>query len=101
MRALLWTVAVSVLAFCSFLVTDSAVARNSPAQDQALDRWRACDHFASVRLGRIETSGRVFVTAAEYEAGAFTQCMREMATRQGAVLPAEPVVVGQIEAPAP
>jgi hypothetical protein len=69
MKALRWTVAASALAWCLCVVTASALAGNSPAQDQALDRWRACDHFATIRLGRIDLSGRVFVTSAEYETG--------------------------------
>ena len=99
MKALRWTIAASVLAGCSFLLTGSAVAGDSPAQNLAQDRWRACDHFVTIRLGRIDPSGRVFVTGAEYEAGPFTECVREIATRQGAVLPVDPVVVTQMEAP--
>jgi len=101
MKALRWTVAVLALAGCSCVATGSAVAGDSSAQDQALDRWRACDHFVTIRLGRVDTSGRVFVTGAEYETGPFEQCIHEMAARQGAVLPVNPVVVTQMEAPSP
>ena len=90
-------VILSAIACCAPAATGVAVAGNSSAQDLAVDRFRACDHFATVQLQRIEMSGRVMVTGAEYEAEPFRECMTEMARTQGAALPVDPVVVNQIE----
>lgn len=60
-----------------------ATVRNTPAQDLAWERWQTCDHFATVRLERIELDGRLIVTGYEHEAAPFTSCIREAAASQG------------------
>ncbi|PWU24326.1 MAG: hypothetical protein C5B48_06900 [Candidatus Rokuibacteriota bacterium] len=96
MYALRLTVALFVLTGSVCLPAVSAIAKNSPAQDQAVERFRQCDHFATIRLEHIETSGRVVVRGAEYEAEPFKACMAERATRQQAALPNDPVIVDQM-----
>lgn len=96
MYALRLTVALFVLAASVCLPAVAAIAKNSPAQDQAVDRWRSCDHFATIRLEHIEKSGRVIVRGAEYEAAPFKECMADMANRQQAALPNDPVIVDQM-----
>jgi hypothetical protein len=59
-----------------------AAARNTPAQDLAWERWKACDHFAAITLERIDLDGRLVVTGYEHEAAPFTTCVREAAADQ-------------------
>jgi hypothetical protein len=59
-----------------------ATLGNTPAQDLAWERWRACDRFSSISLERIEVDGRLIVTGYEIEAAAFTTCVRETAAEQ-------------------
>ena len=49
-----------------------ATMANTPAQDLAWERWRACDHFSTISLERIEPDGRLIVTGYETEAIPFT-----------------------------
>ena len=60
-----------------------ASVQNTPAQDLAWERWRTCDHFATVRLERIDMDGRLVVTGYEHEATPFSACVLEAAARQG------------------
>jgi len=65
-----------------------ATMANTPAQNLAWERWRACDHFSTISLERIEPDGRLIVTGYETEAIPFTACVRETAreqARRGAV----------------
>ena len=66
-------------------VTGCATVRNTPAQELAWERWQACDHFATVRMERIDLDGRIVATAEELEVSPFKTCVREAAARQGAV----------------
>ncbi len=59
-----------------------ATARNTPAQDLAWERWKACDHFAAITLERIDLDGRLVVSGYEHEAAPFTTCVREAAADQ-------------------
>jgi hypothetical protein len=59
-----------------------ATARNTPAQDLAWERWKACDRFSTIALDRIDLDGRLVVTGYEHEAAPFTSCVREAATDQ-------------------
>jgi hypothetical protein len=59
-----------------------ATARNTPAQDLAWERWKACDHFVTIALERIDLDGRVVVRGNEHEAVPFTTCVREAAAGQ-------------------
>lgn len=59
-----------------------ATMGNTPAQDLAWERWRACDRFSTISLERIELDGRLIVTGYESEAHAFTTCVRETAADQ-------------------
>src|SRR5262244_2499542 len=72
-----------------------ATMANTPAQNLAWERWRACDRFSTISLERIEPDGRLIVTGYEREAIAFTACVRETAAeqaRRGAVA-AEPTAL--------
>ena len=62
--------------------TGCASMGNSPAQELAWERWRACDRFSTISLERIEMDGRLIVTGQEMEAAAFTTCVRESAATQ-------------------
>ncbi|HXJ79064.1 MAG TPA: hypothetical protein VMS64_10325 [Candidatus Methylomirabilis sp.] len=59
-----------------------ATARNTPAQDLAWERWKACDHFAAISLERIDRDGRLVVRGYEHETAPFTTCVREAAADQ-------------------
>jgi hypothetical protein len=59
-----------------------ATVRNTPAQDLAWDRWKACDHFAAITLERIDLDGRLVVDGYASEAAPFTACVREAAADQ-------------------
>ena len=59
-----------------------ATMANTPAQNLAWERWRACDRFSTISLERIEPDGRLIVTGYETEAIAFTACVRETAAEQ-------------------
>jgi len=59
-----------------------ATVRNTPAQDLAWERWKACDQFTAVTLERIDLDGRLVVTGYESEAAPFTACVREAAAAQ-------------------
>jgi hypothetical protein len=59
-----------------------ATVRNTPVQDLAWERWKACDHFAAITLERIDLDGRLVVRGYEYEAAPFTACVREAAADQ-------------------
>lgn len=65
-------------------------------QDLAYQRWKRCDTFAMIVLQRIDTDGRVTVTARETEQYQFLNCMAEQAREQqkskpGLVVP-DPIV---------
>ena len=63
-------------------LTGCATMGNSPAQELAWERWRACDRFSTISLERIEMDGRLIVTGHELEAAVFTTCVRESAAEQ-------------------
>ncbi len=70
-----------------------APTHNTPAQDLSWERWRACDHFTTIALDRVDVDGRLVVKGYQYEAALFTACVREAAAdqvRRG--VPAEPSV---------
>jgi len=67
-----------------------ASVQNTPAQDLAWERWQACDRFATVRLERIDTDGRIVVTAYEHEAAPFTACVERAASQRGRDVAAGP-----------
>ena len=73
-----------------------ATMRNTPAQDLAWERWQTCNHFATVRLERIELDGRLIVTGYEHEAAPFTGCVQQVAAGQsggGVTAPPEALVL--------
>lgn len=55
----------------------------TPAQELAWDRWKACDHFATIQMTQIRTTGQLVVTGREHEAGPFTACVQQAAADQG------------------
>ena len=64
------------------VVVGCATAHNTPAQDLSWERWRACDHFTTVSLDRVDADGRLVVKGQQYEAAPFTACVREAANDQ-------------------
>lgn len=62
--------------------TGCATMGNTPAQELAWERWRACDRLSTISLERIELDGRLIVAGYETEAQAFTACVRETAAGQ-------------------
>ena len=56
----------------------------TPEQNLAWDRWRSCDHFATIHLVRIQATGEIVATGREYEAGLFDACVRQVALEQRA-----------------
>jgi hypothetical protein len=75
-----WTVLSLVLGVLT--AAGCATAHNSPAQDLAWERWKACDHFVTITLERIDLDGRVVVRGNEHEAAPFTTCVHEAAAGQ-------------------
>ena len=73
-----------VFALLAMMATSTGCATlgNTPAQDLAWERWRACDHFATISLERIDMDGRLVVAGHHIEAAAFTTCVGETATEQ-------------------
>ena len=59
-----------------------ATAGNTPAQDVAWERWKACDHFSMIALDRVDLDGRLVVTGHQYEAAPFTACVDAAAAAQ-------------------
>jgi hypothetical protein len=59
-----------------------ATVGNTPAQDLAWERWKACDHFSMIVLDRVDLDGRLVVTGYESEIAPFTACVREAAAAQ-------------------
>ena len=64
------------------VVAGCATVANTPAQDLAWERWKACDHFSMIVLDRVDLDGRLVVTGYEYEVRPFTACVREAAAAQ-------------------
>jgi hypothetical protein len=71
------------LLMMALIAVGCATARNTPAQDLAWERWKACDHFAAITLEQIDLDGRLVVAGYEHEAAPFTTCVREAAAHQG------------------
>jgi hypothetical protein len=63
-------------------VAGCAVARNTPAQELAWERWGACNHFSTITLDRIELDGRLVVNGYEVDGARFSACVREAAADQ-------------------
>jgi len=63
-------------------VVGCATVHNTPAQELSLERWRACDHFTTVALDRVDADGRLVVKGQQYEAAPFTACVQEAANDQ-------------------
>src|SRR2546427_12159787 len=59
-----------------------ATAHNTPAQDLSWERWRACDHFTTIALDRVDVDGRLVVKGYQYEAEPFTVCVHKAAADQ-------------------
>ena len=59
-----------------------ATVHNTPAQNLSWERWRACDHFTTIALDRVDADGRLVVKGYQYEAAPFTACVREAAADQ-------------------
>ena len=68
--------------FVMVVAAGCAAVGNTPAQDLAWERWKACDHFSMILLDRVDLDGRLVVTGYEYEAAQFTACVREAAAAQ-------------------
>jgi len=81
-------------------VTGCATAvHNTPAQEMSWERWRACDHFTTVSLDRVDADGRLVVKGQQYEAAPFTACVHEAANdqvRRGATAEATVAVLVKI-----
>lgn len=77
------SIALSLLVMVGVTAAGCATVRNTPAQDLAWERWQTCDHFATVRLERIELDGRLIVTAYEHEAAPFAACVQKAAGQGG------------------
>ena len=73
---------VFVLLVVAGAMVGCATARNTPAQELAWERWRACDHFTTVSLDRVDADGRLVVKGQQYEAAPFTACVHEAANDQ-------------------
>ena len=67
------TIALSVLMM--MVAAGCGTVRSTPAQDVARHRWQTCDHFATVRLERIDLNGRLVMPASEHEAASFAACV--------------------------
>jgi hypothetical protein len=90
----------SLVATASLLLAGCATftVGDTPAQALARDRWRSCDHFVTLRLDRIEASGRVLLSGKEIEGQAARECMQAALAeqrRKGAEIPADPGLVIQ------
>lgn len=88
MRFALLATASLLLAACAALTFS-----DTPAQAMARDRWRSCDHFVTLRLDRIEPSGRVLLSGKETEGPAVRECMQAALAeqkRKGAEIPSDP-----------
>jgi len=60
-----------------------ASLRNTPAQELAFERWKECNHFATVRLKEIRPDGQIWVNyTSSGELARWQQCDRETRTRQ-------------------
>ena len=59
-----------------------ASVRNTPAQDLAWERWKACDHFTAVTLDRIDLDGRIVVNGYENTVAPFAACVQAVAADQ-------------------
>ena len=71
-------------------------AGDTAAQALARDRWRSCDHFVTLRLDRVDASGRVILSGKETEGPAVRECMQAALAeqkRKGADIPVDPGVV--------
>ena len=73
-----WLIPLAVLG----MAAGCATAGNTPAQQLAWERWKACDRSSRMTLDRIDLDGRLVVTGYETETGAFTACVREVAADQ-------------------
>jgi hypothetical protein len=63
-------------------VVGCAVARNTPAQELAWERWGACNHFSTITLDRIELDGRLVANGFEVDGARFSACVGEAAAEQ-------------------
>ncbi len=91
---------VSLVAAVSVFIAGCAAlsVSDTPAQALARERWRGCDHFPTLRLDRIEASGRVLINGRETEGPAVRECMQAAVAeqkRKGAEIPADPGLVIQ------
>jgi hypothetical protein len=71
-----------VLSLMLVAAAGCAVARNTPAQDLAWERWGVCNHFSTITFERIELDGRLVVAAYEVDHARFAACVREAADEQ-------------------
>jgi hypothetical protein len=97
-RSLARLVALSMGA--AWLLAACAAAQNTPAQVLALERWYACDHFATIRLDRVQLDGQILAMGTEYEVAPFTACVQQMATdqaRHGAAVGPDSATVVSVE----
>src|SRR5258706_2805398 len=95
-----WSVLVVLI-----LLTGCAIPQNTLAQDLAWERWRACDHFASVQLDRISPDGQIWAMyRVAGEIPGWQQCLRDAARKQaarGGVAPAPDVKGVAVATPIP
>ncbi|HXJ82457.1 MAG TPA: hypothetical protein VMS64_27700 [Candidatus Methylomirabilis sp.] len=59
-----------------------ATGVNTRAQDLAWERWKACDHFSTIALDRIDPDGRLIVKGYEMESAPFATCVAQAAAAQ-------------------
>ena len=89
------------LALCLLMVMAAGCATmaNTPAQNLAWDRWKACDHFTAVTLDRIDLDGRIVVNGYENTVAPFAACVHTVAAEQsraGAVAMPQSLVLAKI-----
>ncbi len=69
--------------FCAACGELPASLRNTPLQDLAWERWRECNHFATVRLKEIRPDGQIWISyTSSGEFAGWQQCDREARARQ-------------------
>ncbi len=74
--------------FCAACGELPASLRNTPLQDLAWERWRECNHFATVRLKEIRPDGQIWISyTSSGEFAGWQQCDREARARQKVARP--------------
>ena len=75
MRAIVLVLLLMTTAAC-------ATSANTPAQNLAMERWDACNHFNTVTLDRVDLDGRLVVSAYQPDGAPFAACVNAAADAQ-------------------